>query len=469
MERKSKLGNSSDKGKPPIKNQKSNIRQRKVSEARAAAFEILSKIEKEKAFSAVLLPLYEENLKPNDRGLCHELTLGVLRKRSYLDKIIQKFIKSKLEKLDLEILIVLRLGTYQILFLDKVPVFAAINESVNQVHQSKKTSAAGLVNAVLRKIEREKDFQFEFKDEIEKIAVETSHPRWLIEHWAESFGLVEAINLAKANNETPQLVFRLTSKSEENTVETLKKVGLELEESKIVSGAWLVNRANEILHAYAQAGKIYFQEESSQLVAEVINLRADESFLDVCAAPGSKTTLINKKSKVKSQNGESSLFVAGDKYLHRLRVLQETCRRVGAADVQSVAYDAEADLPFLEESFDCILVDAPCSGTGTIRHNPEIRYFLKAEDFSVLEEKQLRILKNASKVLKKGGRLVYSTCSLEISENENVVKRFLAEHSNFQKVIPKLPQQFITKEGFARTFPQRDKTDGFFIAAFEKQ
>ena len=469
MEQRSKRVKNLDKRKDPIKNQKSKSQTQKISPARLATFEILLKIEKEKAFSSVLLPLYEKKLESKDRALCHELTLGVLRRQFYLDRITQKFIKGKMEKLDAEVLISLRMGIYQLVFLNRIPPFAAINESVSLVQRAKKSSARGLVNAVLRNVERQKDFQFEFKDEIEKICVETSHPAWLIEHWTKNFGFEATAKLAKSNNETPQMSFRLTNKSDEKTVEILKKLGLEIEESKIAANAWIVLKGNELLQAYADSGKIYFQEESSQLVGEAVNLRAGESFLDVCAAPGSKTTYVSKKAQVKRQNKGANFIVGGDKYFHRLRVLKENSGKVGAEDVQIVSYDAETALPFSEETFDWVLIDAPCSGTGTIRHNPEIRYFLRAEDFNGLSEKQLKILKNASKVLKKGGHLVYSTCSLERIENEAVVKTFLAENSHFQKIVPNLPQQFLTSEGFARTFPQRDQTDGFFIAVLEKR
>jgi 16S rRNA (cytosine967-C5)-methyltransferase len=455
-----------DKRKTSAQNEKSKIQNRQISPARREAFEILLKIEREKAFSSILLPLSEEKLEAKDRALCHELTLGVLRKQIYIDRIVQKFIKSKVEKFDSEVLISLRLGIYQLLFLDKIPVFAAINESVNLVHRAKKKSATGLVNAVLRKVEREKIFQIEFADETEKVSAETSHPRWLIEHWSKSFGFEEASRIAKANNDTPQMVFRLTNKSDEKTIENLKKLGIEIEESTIVPQAWRVLKANEILWAYAQTGKIYFQEESSQLVAMALNLRRDESFLDVCAAPGSKTTLINHQSRMTTD--KSPIYVGGDKYFPRLRVLRETCQRTGADNVQLAAYDAEMALPFADESFDGILVDAPCSGTGTIRHNPEIRYFLAAKDFLELPDKQLRILENASKVLKNGGRLIYSTCSLEIAENEAVIEKFLAKNQNFRKILLNLPGQFLMESGFARTYPHRDQTDGFFIAAFEK-
>lgn len=438
----------------------------KISPARLAAFEILQKIELERAFSSALLPIYEEKLSSPDRALCHAITLGVLRKKIYLDRIIEQLTKKKTEKFDLAVLLALRIGLFQILFLDKIPAHAAINESVNFVHLAKKRSAAGLVNAVLRRAARE-ETKLDFVDETEKLSIETSHPVWLIEHWTAQFGFDETERLAAANNQTPPLVFRLTKRSDEKTPETLKKLDLEITESTIVANAWEVLKSNEILRLYAAEGKIYFQDEASQLVAQAVRLQADENFLDVCAAPGSKTTQINYE--IRKTNDESRNFVAGDRYFHRLRVLRETCEKVAAENVAIVAYDAEKSLPFAAESFDAVLVDAPCSGSGTIRHNPEIRYFLQAGDFAELSAKQLAILKNASKIVKTGGRLIYSTCSLEREENEAVCERFLAAHAEFKKVAPALPAKFVTDEDYARTFPQKDKTDRFFIAVFEKK
>ncbi len=189
-------------------------------------------------------------------------------------------------------------------------------------------------------------------------------------------------------------------------------------------------------------------------------------FLDVCAAPGSKTTYIARQ---KVKDARQNLLVAGDLYEHRAKTLQANCRRQAAGFIKILRYDAEKDLPFADETFDAVLVDAPCSGTGTIRHNPEIRYFLQETDFAELAEKQLRILQNASKVLKKNGRLIYSTCSLEREENESVSERFTAENTEFERVAPPIGERFLTTEGYARTFPQTDKTDGFFITVFEKK
>jgi 16S rRNA (cytosine967-C5)-methyltransferase len=431
-----------------IPNSKFQIPNSAVSPARIAAFEILSKIETEKAFSSVLLPVYEKNLEAKDRALCHELTLGVLRRQIYLDRVIEKISNGK--KLDAAVKIILRLGAYQMLFLEKIPAHAAINDAVNQTQRAKKTSAKGFVNAVLRRLTREK-IELEFADEIEKIAVETSHPRWLVEKWIEQFGFEDAARLAAANNRTPPLDFRYTAKTTDAVKKSLEKQNLAGEK--------------KFLRELADAGKIYFQDAASQMVAETVELKPRESFLDVCCAPGSKFSMINYLIGGAPEN----LFVGGDFYPPRIEIVRETCRKTGAKNYSLLVYDAEKPLPFADEIFERILLDAPCTGTGTIRRNPEIRYFLREKDFRELAEKQLRVLKNASKLLKKGGRLIYSTCSLEREENEAVIEKFLAETDEFEKIKPAVREKFITPEDFARTFPARDETDGFFIAVLKRK
>ncbi len=413
--------------------------ERKVSPARLAAFQVLLKIETEKSFSSVMLPIFEEKLQPNDRGLCHELTLGTLRKQMYLDKIIETFSGNKL---DVSVRIALRLGLYQLIFLDKIPAYSAINESVNLVHLAKKQSATGFVNAILRRATREK-FEPKFNDEIERISLETSHPRWLIERWTKNFGIEETEKIAVANNETPKLSFRFTNK----TTDAIKKL-LENEETK---------NDRKFLRELAENGKIYFQDEASQIVGQTVALKEDESFLDVCAAPASKLSQVAADTK-------KNLVVGGDLYFRRVETMREICRNQGLKNVQVLQYNAEKSLPFADESFDVILLDAPCTGTGTIRHNPEIRYHLQEKDFADLFKKQLKILTNASKLLKQNGRIIYSTCSLEVEENEQVIETFLSENSLFEAVKTNLPEKFLTDKGFARTFPNRDDIDGFFIA-----
>jgi len=427
----------------------------KISPARIAAFEVLSKIEKEKAFSSVLLPQYENDLSPKDKGLCHALTLGILRNLIGLDRVISEFTKDK--KLDPAVRIALRIGLYQLLLLDKVPDYSAINESVNLVQYAKKTSAKGFVNAILRRATREK-IDFRFADELERISVETSHPRWLIEKWVGQFGIEETEELAAANNEIPRTAFRMTSRSDGSPPSNASM-------SEFVEGCFTSENIGEDLFAMAEEGLIYFQDEASQMVAASVQIAEGGKFLDVCAAPGSKATLIG----FKFDRLDSKLIIAGDLHYQRLHFMRGNFEAQGVEPANFVQYDAVESLPFGDQSFDTVLVDAPCSGTGTIRHNPEIRYFLSPGDLDDIPLKQLAILQNASKVVKSGGRLTYSTCSLEPEENEAVCARFLSANTDFQKVKPNVPDKFIDENGFAHTFPNRDNMDGFFVASFERR
>ena len=432
------------------------VRPTKISPARVSAFEVLSKIETERAFSSILLPTHGSRLNDLDRNLCYELTLGVLRKQIYLDRLITELSKNK--KLDSAVAIALRLGIYQLLFLDRIPAYSAINESVELVARARKTSAKGFVNAILRRISKG-NVEIHYADNVDKISVETSHPRWLIEHWASVFGLKGAFSVAEANNLPPGLTFRLTAKASSGRLENPD----EWKPCSHVEGCVSVDRASPSLIRLAESGEIYFQDEGSQLVASAIRLGVNERFLDVCAAPGSKTTMIASGS-----SDRSALIVAGDLHRRRVGTLQDNCITQGVKHVNFVQYDASRELPFAEGSFDVVLVDAPCSGTGTIAHNPEIRYFLAHGDFQEFQRKQLSILGNASKMVKPKGRLVYSTCSLERDENEEVCEIFISNSGLFSSVKPAVPDRFLTSENFARTFPPRDRMDGFFIAEFKR-
>jgi 16S rRNA (cytosine967-C5)-methyltransferase len=426
----------------------------KISPARRAALEILNRIDDDRAFSSVILPQYEAELSKNDRGLCHELVLGVLRRRMYLDKIIEHFSGSK--KLDTSVRNAMRIGAYQLMHLDKVPAYSAINESVNLVQVVGKTSAKGFVNAILRRIS-ERVPNLTFVDEAERVSVETSHPRWLIEKWISDFGFSVAEQIAVANNTIPRVAFRRAGEGNQPLSN--------YQPSEFVEGAFVATSIDGSLRDMADAGEIYFQDEASQLVAEVASSGPRRRFLDVCAAPGGKTTQI----AVKYRGVPGTLIVAGDLHESRIKLLRATCERQYAGGVHIVRYDAEVSLPFADETFDTVLVDAPCSGTGTIRHNPEIRYFIDPGDFLELAKKQRTILQNASKLVRPGGRLIYSTCSIQTEENEDVCREFLTGSPSFRSGRLPVGGQLLTDEGFARTFPHRDGTDGFFIAGFERR
>jgi 16S rRNA (cytosine967-C5)-methyltransferase len=233
--------------------------------------------------------------------------------------------------------------------------------------------------------------------------------------------------------------------------------------SKFVKGSFILEGSAGAINDLAQDGLIYIQDEGSQLVASAVDMTKESAFLDACAAPGGKTLFQREKTA-----GFAAKFFAGDHQPHRVASLKRNLSKYGANDVNIVAYDAGKALPFADETFDSVLVDAPCSGTGTIRQNPEIRWNLREGDFARLAQKQKAILTNSASVIRPGGVLIYSTCSLETEENEEVIESFLNSDRNFQIQPPNVLKQFITQRGFARTFPHRDQMGGFFIAALKR-
>ena len=447
-----------------------------LSPARRAAFEILRRVEDESAYASSLLATLDDRLRDDDRGLCHELVLGVLRRQSWLDSVLEHFANRRLQGFDLPVKLALRMGLYQLRFLSRVPASAAVNESVNLVRAAGLRSAAGLTNAVLRRATRESDYDpaKKISDPLEKLALETSHPSWLLERWASSLGLEQAGALARANNEPAPVAFRLTARTKDRNneapriIEELTAAGLEVERSKITPNAWRVSgQRSALLRNFTSAGLLYLQDEASQLVAHLLDAQPGERVLDVCAAPGSKTTLI-------SALAPRATIVGVDLHEHRLRTLRELAATQGIDSIRVAVADATCALPFAKASFDRVLVDAPCSGTGTLRRNPEIRWRLKASDITELAMKQSRILAQASEVVRPGGTLVYSTCSLEREENEGVVGNFLSEHAEFDQLsLPgmqtsNLEADLATTTGALRTWPHRHDVDGFFVCAFRR-
>jgi len=422
---------------------------KEISPARLAAFRILEQVEGG-AFSSVLLAAEEPRLQAVDRALCHELVLGVLRWQFLLDKIVEHFSKRRIESLDPAVRIALRLGLYQLRFLTRIPASAAVNESVSLVRMARLSSAAAFVNALLRRATREAEYDpaAGVLDPVEKISIATSHPCWLIEHWASWLGLEEAESFARANNLVPPTAFRLVAKraNQSEILSKLTAAGAALESSDIVDGAWRVSGATSLLRELSAAGDIYLQDEASQLVAQLVDAKRGERVLDLCAAPGGKTTLIADRAD------DRTLIVAADRSATRMETVVATTRLHQLEGITPLILDATDQLPFRAASFDKVLVDAPCSGTGTLRRNPEIRWRLSANDIFVLAEQQKRILARALEMVKPGGRLIYSTCSVEREENEDVIRE-VSEQFRLLKTI--------------RTWPQREGSEGFFVAVFE--
>jgi len=435
-----------------------------VSVARRSAFEILRRVETESAFASVLLAALDTNIREDDRALCHELVLGVLRRRLWLDRVIADFAGRNLAKLDLSVRLALELGLYQLRFLTRVPLSAAVNESVNLVRAGREKSAAGFVNAVLRRAAREPEYDptAAVDEQVEKISVATSHPRWLVDRWIAAFGFETATEFAQANNETPPTAFHLTARANLNEViDELQSAGAELVPSKISPGAWRAKGARVVLRTLVDRGVIYLQDEASQLLAHALATQSGDRVLDVTAAPGSKATHIANLTP-------DAMVIAGDIHLHRARTMQRLAAKQGVR-IHALLQDATKPLPFSTESFDRVLLDAPCSGTGTLCRNPEIRYRLNEADIAELSQQQRLMMSNAASVLRQGGRLIYSTCSVEREENEQVVDDFLAARSEFVKVTPSAPAHLVTNEECVRTWPHRDGCDGFFIACLERR
>ena len=403
------------------------------------------------AVSSILLAAEEPHLQPADRALCHELVLGVLRWQLRLDKILEHFSKRAIESLDQGVRIALRLGLYQLRYLSRIPASAAVNESVSLVRAARLSSATSFVNAVLRRAIREAEYDpvADVSDVLERIAIQTSHPVWLIDRWATAFGVDEAESFANANNMMPPTAFRVVAKRG-NQSEILSKLNT-AESSDIVDGAWRISGTTSLLRELSAAGQIYLQDEASQLVAHELEVERGERVLDLCAAPGGKTTLIADRSE------DSAFIVAADRSATRLATVVNTMQLHEIESIEPVILDAVEPLPFATGTFDKVLVDAPCSGTGTLRRNPEIRWRLTPVDIVKLTEQQKQILRRAVEMVKPGGRLVYSTCSVEREENEEVIEEVLADDERFQLLKTK------------RTWPQREGCDGFFISLFQRR
>jgi 16S rRNA (cytosine967-C5)-methyltransferase len=345
-----------------------------VATAREISFDILMAVESG-GYAADLLTIRCEALPSRDAGLAASIVLGVLRCRSQLDFLVQHYSSKPAHKLDLEVLTALRMAIFQLRYLDRIPAHAAVTESVNLIKRARKRSAAGFANAILRKVNRE---PVTWPDRETELCV----PAWMLRRWEQRYGRDTAEGIARAALETPQRHIRVPVGAEPPANA----------ESTEIPGCYLTSDP--------QGFRI--QDIGSQAVVPLLNLQAGGRHLDLCAAPGNKT----------AQALESGVqAVACDIHMSRLRQMN--------LNIPLVQLDAEQPLPFAPV-FDSILVDAPCSGTGTLAHNPEIKWRLREDHLADLHARQSRILENAKRVLKPGGVLVYSTCSLEPEENEAV-------------------------------------------------
>jgi 16S rRNA (cytosine967-C5)-methyltransferase len=453
-----------------------------VSAARQTAYEVLRRVEGEGAYASdVLHAELNTQIKPADAALATELVMGVLRWRRLLDFLLERQMKKPIERMDQAVAIALRMGAYQLRFLGKVPARAAVNESVELVKRARKSSAASLVNAVLRKVASDSKTPAEKylppgMSLVGRLAILHSHPTWMVERWLARFGEAPTIALLEANNRTPRLscAFHHIEQRDE-IVGGLEKSGMRVEQGTLLGAAFAVTGGSPARTPAFRTGQISIQDEASQTIPLLLGVREGDRVLDLCAAPGGKTPALMRAA------GNDAIVVAADRHAHRLRAMAAQFKRLGLENARLVELDASHALPFRGE-FDRILVDAPCSGTGTLARHPEIRWRLHPQQLAESREQQKRMLSNALAHLARGGRLVYSTCSIEPEENQDVVASVLkgspstyvvsaaeAAQTLASRLAPGVnAAALFSSDGFFRTSPASQRTDGFFAALLEK-
>jgi 16S rRNA (cytosine967-C5)-methyltransferase len=445
-----------------------------VSPARAVAFDILLRVERESSYASDLLhSAAHEKLSTPDHALATELVMGVLRWRSRLDVDIAAASSQPLSKLDIEILIALRLALYQFRWLDRVPKRAALHESVELVRRARKRSAAPFVNAVLRKLSVAPPVPETSKEEASSpaaLARAHAHPLWMVERWAREYGLSAAQQICRHNQSIPTTAIRLRAPVAE---EQLLKEGIALMPGGLLASARRVATGDVTKTQAFRNGQIVIQDEASQLVAALVGHGAD--ILDCCAAPGGKTLAI-------ADGNPAAAITAVELHPHRARLLQKLLHShpSQAERIQIVTADAQ-DLP-VSQQYDRVLADVPCSGTGTLARNPEIKWRLTLDDLAELRQRQLAILRSALAHVIPGGQLIYSTCSLEKEENENVVEQILAENKSLRLLDCRTELDRLKADGeltwpepasltrgqYLRTIPGLHPCDGFFAAILER-
>jgi 16S rRNA (cytosine967-C5)-methyltransferase len=441
---------------------------------RRAAFDILLRIEKEKSFADILIDheLSKEIIKGADRGLLTELVYGVLRRQGTLDHIISQFSKQRPEKLELFVLLLLRLGVYQSFFLDRVPVSAAVNETVNLAKELA-PRASGFINAILRSADRGRDsisYPDREKSPVDYLAVRYSHPAWLTAQWCEQLGMEAAEELAAAMSEPPPFTIRVNTLriTREALVERLTLEGVSCTPTTWSPDGIRLNQSGAITRLPSfKEGLFTVQDESSQLAPLFLDPKKGERVLDACAAPGGKSTQI---AQLMADSGE---ICACDVNHKKLRMIKETCERLGINSVRTFTMDATTQSNAIRDtSFHRILVDAPCSGLGVIRRNPEGKWWKSQADLAQLAATQLTILENLSNYLEPDGTMLYATCSTTVQENEQVIDAFLARHPEFavEDLRPLFPAfaPLFTERGFFRSWPHKNGMDGFFAARLKK-
>lgn len=436
---------------------------------RGTAVKILNRVERTDSYLDKLLDaeLKSKEVADIDKSLLAEIVHGVLRWQGRLDWILNGFTHGNFSKSEVNVRNTLRVALYQILFLNQVPQYAAVFEAVEFIKRIRGEKFAGFVNAVLRNIIRTLDsihYPNVEEDLVQYLAVYYSHPAWMVKRWLDRFGREELEKFLISNNEVPGLTLRINKLKITPTdfILLLEKQNIQFHGSTFIDYFVKVKSLSGIAQMNIfQSGYFTIQDESAALPVLLLDPRPGERVIDMCAAPGGKTTFI---AELMHNQGE---ILSVDKYESKLNMIKMSCERLGIQNVKLLVSDATQ----LDSSLaDKVLVDAPCSGLGTLRKKPDIKWKRQAEDIPRLAKQQLNLLENGARLVKPGGVLVYSTCTTEPEENSLLVKTFLVQHPEFiaddaSKFVNK---SVVTEDGFIETFPHRHHIDGSFAARLIK-
>jgi 16S rRNA (cytosine967-C5)-methyltransferase len=448
-----------------------------IAPARVAAYDALHRVQSGRedlpqALAHVRAGLGDER----DRALALEIATGTLRWQAAFDHILTGATGRPVSRLDPEVLIILRLTLFQLFHLDRVPASAAVNDAVSLARRAGKRSAAPLVNAVLRRVSRQRSQPLLPERPVDDadtagaqayLSTTLSHPRWLIARWLARHGFQATEAWARFNNASAPLTLRVNPlrATMDSVVAALAMQGVRVEPGRFAADALIVVEGNPLLTTLAGDGSFFVQDEASQVVADFVGAERGECILDACASPGGKTTAMA------AAMGDTGLVVAADFRERRVDLLARTVAVSGARSIRVLRANAEGPLPFTAR-FDAVLVDAPCSGLGIVRRDPDVKWRRSESDLPPLAAAQRRLLQQAAEVVRPGGRLIYATCSSEPDENEDVVGAFLDDRADFRAGSPYLANPaaaaLVDRAGRLRTLPHRDGLDAFFAATLVK-
>lgn len=445
-----------------------------VDKVREVALKVLYNIEVNKAYSNITL---DEEINKNmkildnrDIGFISELTYGVITWKLTIDEIIKRYSNLRLKKISPWILNILRMGIYQIVFLNKVPKSAAVNESVNLAKRYGHKGSSNFVNAILRKVSKN-DYEemFNIENNVERISKTTSMPVWIVETLLKENTLEKVEEICKNSNLKPELSIRVNNlkTSKEELKKKLEEKDIKVENGVLEDFLILKNAKNIENIEEFKNGFFTVQDEAAGLTAKILNPQINDTVLDACSSPGGKTTYL---AEIMKDKGE---VIAFDIHPHRVKLVEQVSKRLNLKSIKTDVKDSSIYDEKYKEKFDKILLDVPCLGLGVLKRKPDIKWQRKKEDIKEISKIQKQILDTCSKYLKKGGALVYSTCSILKEENEDVVNEFLEENENFEMEKIELEEnnyfkKFCKNNKFLQVY-QSEKSDGFFICKMIKK